>query len=298
MKCKGFSVLRILVAAFALIILLGLNGTPKARAATWIQTWSDEFSGPANTGVNTANWLYGTGTSYPGGAANWGTGEIETMTNSTANVYQDGVSHLIIKPILNGGSWTSGRIETQSTSFMAPVGGQLAVEASIQLPPGIAGAAAQGYWPAFWMLGAGFRGVYTNWPRIGEIDAMENVNGTNVIHGTFHCGINPGGPCSETTGLAGTTACSPNCQGTFHTYRVEIDRSTSPEEIRWYLDGRQYWQVNSNQAGMDATTWANAVHHGFIIILNVAMGGNWPGNPTASTFSGSPMVVDYVRVFN
>ena len=148
------------------------------------------------------------------------------------------------------------------------------------------------------MLGAGFRGVYTNWPRIGEIDAMENVNGTNAIHGTFHCGVNPGGPCKETAGLSGTTACSPNCQGAFHTYRVEIDRSTSPEEIRWYLDGRQYWQVNCNQAGVDATTWANAVDHGFSIILNVAMGGSWPGNPTASTFSGAPMVIDYVRVFN
>ena len=119
------------MVAFALIILLGLNGTPKARAATWNQTWSDEFDGPAITGVNTANWLYDTGKSYPGGAASWGTGEIETMTDSAVNVYQDGVSHLIIKPILNGGSWTSGRIETQSTGFMAPVGGRLAVEASI-----------------------------------------------------------------------------------------------------------------------------------------------------------------------
>jgi len=298
MKCKGFSVLRVLVAAFALIILLGLNGTPKARATTWNQTWSDEFDGPAITGVDATKWLYDTGTSYPGGAANWGTGEIETMTDSTVNVYQDGVSHLIIKPILNGGSWTSGRIETQLTSFMAPVGGRLAVEASIQRFPGITGVQAQGYWPAFWMLGAGFRGNYTNWPSVGEIDVMENINGMNTIHGVFHCGVEPEGPCKEKAGLGGTTDCLPDCQGTFHTYRVEIDRSTSPEEIRWYLDGRQYWQVNSNQAGMDATTWANAVHQGFIIILNVAMGGNWPGNPTASTFSGSPLVVDYVRVFN
>jgi beta-glucanase (GH16 family) len=296
MKWKVFSILRVLVAVLALIILLGLNEMPKARAATWIQVWSDEFNGPANTGVNAANWLYDTGTKYPGGAADWGTGEVETMTNSTVNVYQDGVGHLIIKPILIGGSWTSGRIETQKI-FMPQPGGQLAVEASIQLLPGIAGAAAQGYWPAFWMLGAGFRGVYTNWPSIGEQDAMENVNGTNTIYGTLHCGVSPGGSCNEMTGLQGSAHCSPNCQGTFHTYRVEIDRSTSPEQIRWYLDGVQYWQVFSNNAGMDATTWANAVDRGVFIIFDVAMGGCFPGNPTASTASGVPMVVNFVRVF-
>ncbi len=60
--------------------------------------------------------------------------------------------------------------------------------------PNVTGAAAQGYWPAFWSLGAAFRGNYNNWPGIGEIDAMESVNGTNVEHGTLHCGVDPGGP--------------------------------------------------------------------------------------------------------
>lgn len=289
-----FLVLRVLITLTILTILLGLNGRPKVRAATWTKIWSDEFDSPT---INTSKWLHDLGTSYLGGAANWGTGEVETMTTSKANIYQDAVrpyGHLIIKPILNGGTWTSGRIETQST-FAAPSGGLLAVEASIQLPP-VTGAAAQGYWPAFWLLGAAFRGVYTNWPSIGEIDAMENVNGTNIVHGTFHCGVNPGGPCNETTGLGGSTTC--NCQVGQHTYRIEVDRSTSPEEIRWYLDGRQYWQVFSNNPGIDATTWANAVNHPFFIIFNVAMGGSFPGGPpTASTASGIPMIVDYVRVY-
>ncbi len=298
MKSKIFSSLLALVAALTLTVSFGLHGPLKAKAAaSWNEIWSDEFNGPANTGVNTSNWLYDTGTSYPGGAANWGTGEVETMSNSTANVYQDGAGHLVIKPILSNGTWTSGRIETQSTSFAAPAGGQLAVEASIQLFPGLTSSSAQGYWPAFWMLGAAFRGVYTNWPSIGEVDAIENINATNTVYGTLHCGVAPGGPCNEKTGLQGHAACSSDCQGTFHTYRVEIDRSTFPEEIRWYLDGVQYWQVFSNNSGMDATTWANAVDHGFFIILNVAMGGNWPGNPTASTTPGAPMVVDYVRVY-
>jgi beta-glucanase (GH16 family) len=127
---------------------------------------------------------------------------------------------------------------------------------------------------------------------------MENINGGNTVYGTLHCGVDPGGPCHETTGLQGSTSCQPvSCQDGFHTYRVEIDRSTSPEEIRWYLDGVQYWQVSSNGTNMDAKTWTNAVDHEFFIVLNVAMGGQWPGNPTASTFSGAPMVVDYVRVY-
>ncbi len=290
-------ILHVLITLTFLTISLGPNSIPKAKAATWTEIWNDEFDGPT---INPSHWLYDLGTSYPAGAANWGTGEVETMTNNIANVYQDGATpygHLIIKPILNAGTWTSGRLETTNT-FAAPLGGQLAVEASIQLPA-VTGAAAQGYWPAFWMLGAAFRGVYTNWPSIGEIDAMENANGTNTVHGTFHCGVTPGGPCNEMAGLGGSTTCVPDCQGNLHTYRIEVDRSTSPEAIRWYLDGVQYWQVLSNNPAIDAATWANAVDHAFFIILNVAMGGSFPGAlPSASTTSGVPMVVDYVRVYS
>ena len=276
-------------------------GTPKAaHAATWNQVWSDEFNGSANTGVSPSYWLYDTGTGYgcagcPGG---WGTGEVETMTNSTSNVYQDGSGHLVIKALNNGGTWTSGRIETTNTSFAAPAGGELAVEASIQ-QPNVSGAAAAGYWPAFWMLGSAFRGVYTNWPGIGEVDIMEDINGLSSEFGTLHCGTSPGGPCNETTGIgSGQRACS-GCQTAYHTYRVEIDRSVSPEQIRWYLDGSNFFTVNANQ--VDATTWANAVDHSFFIIFDLAMGGGFPaafgGGPTGSTVSGGSMNVDYVRVY-
>lgn len=282
----------------AVVSFTFLNRGPDAHAASWNLVWSDDFSGPANTAPSSSNWLYDTGTSYPGGAANWGTGEVETMTNSISNVYLDGSGHLAIKPIRDKtGHWTSGRIETQNSSFSAPVGGQMAVEASIQMP-NVTGRAAQGYWPAFWMLGSAFRGNYNNWPGVGEIDAMENVNGTNTEYGTLHCGVNPGGPCNETTGLGGNTPCSgTTCQASFHTYRVEVDRSTSPEQIRWYLDGVEFWHVASNNPGMDATTWANAVDHSFFIILDVAMGGSWPGNPTGATASGIPMLIDYMHVY-
>ncbi len=226
------------------------------------------------------------------------------MTNSTNNVYLDGAGDLAIRPLRDAnGYWTSGRIETKQSNFAAPAGGELAVEASIKLPS-VSGASAAGYWPAFWMLGSGFRPNYAGWPGIGEVDIMENVNGLNTAFGTLHCGVAPGGPCNEYNGLGGSRACAPTtCQQAFHTYRVVIDRGTSPEQIRWYLDGVQFWQVSSNQ--MDPTTWANAVDHAFFIILNVAMGGAFPDyvpgpyqyTPTADTASGVPMLVDYVRVF-
>ncbi len=285
----------------AALSLAPVSKTPTARAATWTQIWSDEFNGAAGTGVSTSNWLYDTGTGYgcSGCPGNWGTGEVETMSSSTANVYQDGSGHLAIKPIRDShGNWTSGRIETQRTDFAAPAGGELAVEASLQ-QPNVSGAAAAGYWPAFWMLGAAFRGNYLNWPSVGEVDIMEDINGLSSEFGTLHCGTSPGGPCNETTGIgSGQRACS-GCQTAFHRYRVEIDRSVSPEQIRWYLDGVNFFTVNANQ--VDTTTWTNAVDHGFFVIFDVAMGGGFPaafgGGPTSSTQSGVPMLVDYVRVY-
>jgi hypothetical protein len=275
--------------------------TVPAPPTGWSTVWSDDFTGASGTGVSTSNWLYDTGTSYPGGAGNWGTGEVETATNSTNNVYQDGGGHLVIKPINSGGAWTSGRIETQRTDFAAPAGGQLEVSASIQQPNPASGL---GYWPAFWMLGAAARPVgATNWPSIGEIDAMEDVNALSEVAGTLHCGVDPGGPCNETNGLgSGLTSCS-GCQTGYHTYSIIVDRTnTSAEQIRWYKDGANYFTVNESQVG--TSTWQAAVDHGFFIILNVAIGGGFPNGvcgcstPTSSTSSGAGMNVDYVAVYS
>jgi hypothetical protein len=296
---------KVIVPLTTLLVLILVSFAPfmghqQAKAASWNLVWGDDFNS-VNSGaisrLNTADWLYDTGTSYPGGAPNWGTGEVETNTSSTNNVYLDGNGHLAIRPVRDSnGNWTSGRIETQRSDFAAPAGGVMAVEASIQVP-NVTGYAAQGYWPAFWLLGSSFRGNYNNWPGVGEIDAMENVNGDDVEHGTLHCGVTPGGPCDEKIGLGGAANCpSTTCQTGFHTYRIEVDRSTTPEEVRWYLDGTEFWHVDSDTSGMDATTWANTVDHSFFIILNVAMGGNWPGNPTAATQS-APMLISYVHVY-
>ena len=234
---------RILAAATAMLAV-GASVTFVAQAEAAVPSapagmslvFSDDFTGAAGTGLNRSNWLYSTGTGYPGGASNWGTGEIETMTDSTANVYQDGAGHLAIKPIRSSsGAWTSGRIETQRNDFQPPAGGVLAVEASLQTP-NVTGAAAQGYWPAFWMLGGPFRGTYTNWPIVGEIDIMENANGDNIVYGTFHCGVSPGGPCKETIGIGGmamaaaaetTATVAAKCTKRPRTTRVAIATSTT-----------------------------------------------------------------------
>jgi beta-glucanase (GH16 family) len=266
-------------------------------------TWSDDFIGGANSLPNTANWIVDTGTSYPGGPANWGTGEIETYTSSPNNLKLDGVGNLMIIPQRDAsGAWTSARIETQRTDFIAAVGGRMRMQASIQMP-GVTGAAASGYWPAFWSLGSAFRGNFQNWPMIGEFDIMENVNGLNEVFGTLHCGTDPGGPCDETTGLGATLACPGTaCQGNFHTYTFEVDRTVNPEVMRWSVDGTEYHTITEDQVG--AATWTAAVDDTHFILLNVAMGGSFPnalagaGTPTSSTQSGVPMIVDYVAVYN
>jgi hypothetical protein len=288
-----------LAAAVATGVSPSANASAPTPPSGWTQVFLDDFNGAAGTGVNTSNWQYDLGTSYPGGAANWGTGEVETMTNSTSNVALDGSGNLKITPLRDSsGRWTSGRIETVRTDFQPPAGGKLRVEGRIQMP-NVTGTAAEGYWPAFWMLGAPYRGNYQNWPSVGEMDIMENVQGLNRVWATLHCGTNPGGPCNETTGIGNNVAC-PNttCQSGFHTYAMEWDRSVSPEALRFYVDGVNYHTVTANQ--VDATTWANATNHGYFVILNVAMGGGFPdafgGGLDNDTQPGHPMVVDYVQV--
>ncbi|MDN3246520.1 beta-glucanase (GH16 family) [Streptomyces sp. DSM 42143] len=277
------------------------NATAPPPPSGWTQVFADDFDGAAGSGVNTANWQYATGTGYPGGPANWGTGEIETMTSSPSNVSLDGNGNLRITPQRDAaGNWTSGRVETKRADFEPPAGGKLRVEARIQVP-NVTGAAAKGYWPAFWMLGAPYRGNYWNWPAVGEIDIMENTQGLNTVWATMHCGTSPGGPCNETSGIGGSTACpGATCQAAFHTYRVEWDRSTSVEEIRFYVDGNNFHTVRADQ--VDAATWENATNHGYFIILNVAMGGGFPnafgGGPDAGTQPGHSMLVDYVQVLS
>ncbi|KAI8576723.1 hypothetical protein K450DRAFT_255290 [Umbelopsis ramanniana AG] len=185
---------RILVATS--IIFTALSTLVRADIPTgsngFTFVWGDDFNGGPNTAVDSNNWQFDLGTGYPGGAANWGTGEFETTTNDIENCYQDGNGNLRIVPLRDSsGGWTSARIESVRDDFKAPLGGVMAIEAKIQLP-NVAGDAAAGYFPAFWMLGTPFRNNYKNWPEVGEFDIMENVNGINKVFGTLHCGNSPG----------------------------------------------------------------------------------------------------------
>ncbi len=277
--------------------------------AGWTAMFSDRFSGPAGSRPD-PKWVYDIGTHYNGSGcpANWGTGEVESVTRSTANVSEDGHGHLLIRPVRSGLRWTSGRIETAASTFAAPAGGQMEVIASIKQPSPPDGA---GYWPAFWMLGAGFRasGAGTSgtiaclkWPSVGEIDILEDVNALSQHSGTLHCGTDPGGPCREPDGLTSGLQPCQGCQAGYDTYSVIINRTrASDESITWYLNGRAYHTVTETQVGTG--TWKAAVDHGFFLILDLAIGGGYPDGvcgcttPTASTSSGAAMRVGYVAVY-
>jgi hypothetical protein len=125
-------------ACWLATMALAINICPTLYAATpWVLVWNDEFTGTANSPVNTREWLYDVGTQYQGGPAQWGTGEVEQMSSSIGNVSLDGNGHLAITPLHLGSvptaGWTSGRIETMHV-FEAPAGGALAIEASLMQP--------------------------------------------------------------------------------------------------------------------------------------------------------------------
>ena len=252
----------------------------------WSTVFSDDFNGSSGTGID-SQWIYDTG---PG--SNFGTGEIETMTNSTSNVHLDGNGNLDLTAIGGGSSWTSGRVQTSSANVGAPAGGELEVTASIQQPTG-----GLGYWPAFWMLGPG------QWPENGEIDIMEDVNALSEVAGTIHCGTDPAGPCNEPNGIgSGLRACG-GCQSGYHTYTMILNRTnTSNESITFYLDGSEYFSVSESQVG--TATWQAAYDHNLSIILDLAMGGGFPNgvcgctSPTSSTASGGTMSVAYVAAYS
>jgi hypothetical protein len=132
---------------------------------------------------------------------------------------------------------------------------------------------------------------------------MENINGVNRAYSTFHCGVNPGGPCDETNGISFNLVCPGTpCQGNFHTYTLEIDRTKSPEPLTWFVDDKQIGQVLSTKVPSD--TWAQTVHNPHFILLNLAIGGSFPNKvagkntPTSATVSGGKYQIDYVAVYN
>src|ERR1700760_1848406 len=270
------------VQANAAAVPAAVPGAPSG----WSTAFSDDFNGGSGAGVD-SQWMYDTGA-----GASFGTGEIETMTNSTSNVHLDGGGNLDLTALGSGSSWTSDRVQTTSANVGAPAGGELEVTASIQQPTG-----GLGYWPAFWMLGPG------QWPENGEIDIMEDVNALSEVAGTVHCGVDPNGPCNEPNGVgSGLRACS-GCQSGYHTYTMILNRTnTAAESVTFSLDGSAYFTVTEAQVG--TSTWQAAFDHNLSIILDLAMGGGYPNGvcgcstPTSSTASGGTMSVGYVAAYS
>ncbi|TYB99397.1 family 16 glycosylhydrolase [Micromonospora sp. WP24] len=247
-----------------------------AVAAPGAVTWSDDFNGPAGTPPDQNKWKYDIG----GGG--WGNNELQYYTSSTRNAALDGNGNLVItarrENPANHSCWygscqyTSARLLTAGT--FAQAYGRF--EARIKIPRG------QGLWPAFWMLGTSSN----SWPDRGEIDIMENVGREpSTVHGTLHGpGYSGGNAVTGQTSLPGGQALA----DAFHTYTVDW----APDSITWYLDGVQY--SRKTPADLRGNRWV--FDHPFFMIMNVAVGGNWPGSPDGTTVFPQQMVVDYVRV--
>ncbi|GAA3807143.1 hydrolase [Cellulomonas soli] len=275
------SAIAAVAAATVALGVVGLVGTAPAVAAptaaaplatdTGDLIWSQEFNGAAGTAPDASVWGYDTG------AGGWGNSELQTYTTSRSNSAVDGAGNLVITARQESdGSYTSARLQTND-KFEVQYG---RIEASIQIPRG------QGIWPAFWMLGGDFPA--TSWPTTGEIDIMENVGyEPATVHGTVH---GPG-----YSGGNGITALYNHPQGwsfadTYHTFAVDW----SPGSITWSVDGVQYHQVT--RASVGSNTWV--FDKAYFLILNVAVGGSWPGNPDSTTQLPQQMKVDYVRVYD
>jgi beta-glucanase (GH16 family) len=245
----------------------------RAEAAIGSISWQDEFNSPAGTPVDQNKWRFDIG----GGG--WGNNERQYYTNSTSNAVHDGQGNLVITARRDNPAnyqchygrceYTSARLLSAAT-FTQTYG---RFEARIKIPRG------QGIWPAFWMLGTG-----GGWPDAGEIDIMENIGREpNTVYGTVH---GPG--YSGAGGITGSRSLGSPLADGFHTYRVDWE----PNVITWYLDGVQYHRVDPARLG--GSRWV--FDHPFFMILNVAVGGNWPGYPDGSTQFPQQMLVDYVRV--
>jgi beta-glucanase (GH16 family) len=243
----------------------------------WILTWSDEFNGANGSPPDASKWIAETG------GNGWGNNELEYYTARPENAYQqDG--NLVIRVLqekYTGAdgvtrNYTSARLKTQG-KFAQAYG---RFEARIKIPRG------QGMWPAFWMLGDDIDSA--RWPACGEIDIMENIGKEpGIVHGSIH---GPG-----YTGGAGLEAPFRLPEGQafaddFHVYAVEWE----PEAIRLYVDDHLY----STRTRADLRSgWKWTFDHPFFLLLNVAVGGEWPGSPDATTVFPHTMLVDYVRVY-
>jgi len=240
------------------------------------ELFGEDFNGAAGSAPDPTKW------GYDVGGGGWGNNELETYTSRTSNAALDGAGHLLINArheTYTGADgitrdYTSARLTTQN-KFQFQYGSAVA---RIQVPGG------QGLWPAFWTLGSNINTV--GWPVCGEIDVMENIGSEpTTTHGTIHAGGKSG-----LRWLSGdsTDAASALSAG-YHTYGVVW----GPTAVSISIDGRTY--MTASASDITADDWWNFTQPNFLL-LNLAVGGSWPGSPDTTTPFPATMAVDYVHV--
>ncbi len=232
----------------------------------WNLVWQDEFDG---TELDRSNW------NFDIGGNGWGNASWQAYTDSPQNVHvEDGmlVITALEDPSLPAGRpYSSARVKTEG--LHAWQYGR--IEARIKLPSG------QGIWPSFWMMGDNDKG----WPSSGEIDIMDFIGRQpDQIHATVHAPGYSGGKGVTSS----VTIPQDSLQNDFHIYAVEWEEN----EIRWYVDEQEYFKITPADV---PDAWI--FDHPFFIVLNLAVGGTWPGYPNQTTVFPQQMLVDYVRVY-
>lgn len=280
MKSKIF--VTILGCIFALPIFscaYGLDNNTTSLDNDKKLIWSDEFDSDK---INKENWTYDIGFGNNG----WGNSELQYYTDREDNARIENGSLVIEakKENYNNGMYTSARLKTKGLQEFT----YGRIEAKIKLPSG------SGLWPAFWMLGSSFNGD-ADWPYCGEIDIMEHVNSENKIYGSLHLYDNGAKTYGSSAEIINPSE--------YHIYAVEW----TPSKIKWFVDDIMYYEtaistikINENSCFIPAGFISNneAVHKPFFIILNLAVGGNWPQSPIGTEQFPAKMYVDYVRVYS
>lgn len=250
----------------------------------WTLVWSDEFDGPAGARVDSTKWRHDVGDGCAQGICGWGNNEKETYTASPTNASLTGAGQLAIvaRPAPESIAcyygtcrYTSAKITTRGIMYAQP--GR--VEARIRIPTG------QGLWPAFWMLGEGH--PTTPWPDCGELDIMENKGSqprtTSVaVHGPGYAGgssLNHAFPLSQG-----------EFHQDFHTFAVEWDSTI----VRFLLDGEAHYIVTRESIERSGPSVLNRSYY---LVLNLAVGGFFDGDPASDAIFPATMLVDYVRVY-
>lgn len=235
--------------------------------------WSDEFNGNA---LDNSKWNIQLGDGCDIGNCGWGNNELQLYSAEAISVSDGFLTITAEKSIDDGISYSSARINTRYKGDWTY--GRF--EARLQLPKG------QGIWPAFWMLST--NEPYGGWPRSGEIDIMELVgHEPNVVHGTLHYG-DPWPNNGMTT--ASYTLPTGDFSDDFHVFAVEWEEA----EIRWFIDGQMY--SRKTRADLQGKPWP--FDQNMHLLLNLAVGGNWPGQPSGSTVFPQEYIIDYVRVYD